>query len=340
MNANTETTTTVEATGDYTLTTAAGDVRDLRHALDETDLHEAERGDRVAVTYNTAASGYTSTKRVEGRVISVSTGIYSADLRIATRDGVRVVTEDAESVESVVRAVNKYGNEHTIGSLAIGSETGIELLTVEYEQVEAVDEDEDETAQGDAAPQDENDDEAYENENPVEDAVEGDEVAVEWESERGTTGEVEGEVVVDHYSNRSTPDHATDVRVVDEDGEAFVVRVRADGLAVALDRNTRRHDHYYGRVTDATVSRAFEDEQDTGDDRSPDERADAFVEALNEQDAGDVRDRREFPGRAAYVGGRTDLGLTTRAIELAEEHGGEFEIDATGVSVEWSVVFE
>lgn len=223
----------------YTLSTAALDASDLQHAVDETDLYQTERGDLARVTYATAATGYTSTKTVEGRVLDLTTRYRTATLRLATRDGVRVVRQHHENDDTVVCTIDQYGNERTIGSMALTSEDepSIELLHEDFSETVDTDDDDrdDESDDDDDAPS------------------EGDEVTVEWESSSGSRSSVDGEVVVDHYQHRDTPDDALDVRVTNEDGRSFVVRVRDDGVVKALHHATRRHDTWYGEVVDVRL---------------------------------------------------------------------------------------
>jgi hypothetical protein len=120
------------ATADeYSLRIAALSCRDLRNAVENRGVFEHERGDRAAVIYKTASSGYKQDKVVGGRILDIAVGINSATLRLATRDGIRVVREDYELSDTVVCCVNKHGNERVIGSfLSVGmmNETGIALL--------------------------------------------------------------------------------------------------------------------------------------------------------------------------------------------------------------------
>ena len=123
-------------TGEYTLRTAALSASDLRQAVEDTDLYACERGDRAAVTYQTANSGYANDTRVAGRILDIAVGINSATLRLATRDGIRVVREDYELSDTVVCSIDKHGNERVIGSLGslgVMDGPGVELLGELYE---------------------------------------------------------------------------------------------------------------------------------------------------------------------------------------------------------------
>jgi len=127
--------TDVASAGEYKLSLAALDSRDLQLVIDS-DLWKCERGDTAAVRYVTANSRYTNDTRVAGRILDFTAGANKATLRLATRDGIRVIREDYEHSDTVVCSINKHGNERVIGSLGnvgVWEGLGVELLADAYE---------------------------------------------------------------------------------------------------------------------------------------------------------------------------------------------------------------
>ncbi len=83
--------------------------------------------------------------------------------------------------------------------------------------------------------------------------TEGDTVEVTYENASGREKTLSGEVVVDPFTHRSTPDGATDFKAVNSKGQSYTVRMTEGGRIKGLHHATRRHDTRLGRAVRFTV---------------------------------------------------------------------------------------